>query len=263
VKKLIPLLSIFAPISYLAALLYEVGYLKSANIPFYFINLNSTYIAWMIIGTSSLIILMYIVDVVITPFYLGMRDSFGKSEVSYSIFKIFFIAILVLPFVMIGNTNILEVIKFSLGFLVLSLFYEFGMPMLFQHSENTLEGKMHAERQRNISQKSFTEHLIGIDYSKFFLMGCMVVLILLGVHNLGKTEANIVKDYPTFLVDNTKYVLLRKYNDQSIFLEVDNNNKYSSKFLVINFPRPYGRGINLFQTKFALNLFYLDPLCIF
>jgi len=31
----------------------------------------------------------------------------------------------------------------------------------------------------------------------------------------------------------------------------------------INFPRPYGRGINLFQTKFALNLFYLDPLCIF
>jgi len=30
-----------------------------------------------------------------------------------------------------------------------------------------------------------------------------------------------------------KYVLLRKYNDQSIFLEVDNNNKYSSKFLVL------------------------------
>jgi PAS domain S-box-containing protein len=28
-------------------------------------------------------------------------------------------------------------------------------------------------------------------------------------------------------------------------------------------PRPYGRGFRLFQTSFALNLFYLVPQCIF
>jgi hypothetical protein len=57
-------------------------------------------------------------------------------------------------------------------------------------------------------------------------------------------------------------ILLFHGNDQELYFETTSGPvKNELSYVKINFPRPYGRGISLCQTSFALCLFYLGAQC--
>ena len=206
---------------YITAYNYEKGYLSFFNIPSLLIRLS---LEDVIVATSVLVsglfVFYYLFLTIIALFWKLINKSERGRTLKITLI-LFFIAS---PYIFIfNNITLLDKLIIALAMLLYLLFYEFGLPIIFQ--KGTLEERLVKENRAHEKATIVENYIFSKPKLKLFYLAILTLFYTSGLAFFaGVRDAGKQTDYLVFS-DKDTYAVVRNYSDRIIVVKIDDKLK--------------------------------------